>query len=54
MSIVKILKELKLSSVSTMNHLMDFGVYALAGCTNFILLYNYLKNNLSAFFGVQI
>ena len=34
----------KLSSVSTMNHLIDFGVYAPAGCTNFIiLLHNYFK-----------
>ena len=35
--IVKILKELKLSSVSAMNHLIDFGVCALVGCTNYIL-----------------
>ena len=40
---MKILKELKLSSVSTMKHLIDFGVCALAGCTSFIILHNYLK-----------
>ena len=33
---VNILWELKLSSVSTMNHLVDFGVGALAGCIIFI------------------
>ena len=42
-SIVKILKELKLSSVSTINHLIDFGVCALVGCTIFIILHNYFK-----------
>ena len=37
-----------------MNHLIDFGVYALAGCTNFIILHNYFKKiTLSAFLGVQ-
>ena len=40
---MKILKELKLSSVSTMNHLIDIGVSALAGCTFFIILHNYYK-----------
>ena len=35
-SIVNTLLELKLSSVSTMNHLIDLGVCALAGCKNFI------------------
>ena len=39
-SIVSILWELKLSSVSTMNHLIDLGVCALAGCTKF---YNLTK-----------
>ena len=32
-----------LSSVLTMNHLIDFGGYALAGCKNFIILQNYFK-----------
>ena len=40
---MKILKELNLLSVSIINHLIDFGVCALAGCTNFIILHNYLK-----------
>ena len=31
-----------------MNHFIDFGVCALAGCTNFIILHNYLKDILSA------
>ena len=35
--------QLKLSSVSTMNHLIDFGVYALAGRTNFIILHNHFN-----------
>ena len=35
-SIVSILWELKLSSVSTINHLIDLGVCAVADCTNFI------------------
>ena len=35
-SIVNILLELKLCSASTMNHLIDLGVCALVGCTNFI------------------
>ena len=34
---MKILLDLKLSSVSTMNHLIDFGVLALAGCTKGLL-----------------
>ena len=34
-----------------MKHLIDFGVCALAGCTNFIILhYYFIKNILSAFF----
>ena len=40
---MKILKELKLSSVSTMTHLIDFGGCALASCTHFILLHNNFK-----------
>ena len=40
-SSVKILSELKLSSVSTMNHLIEFGVCALVGCTNYMILHNY-------------
>ena len=39
--IVKILEELKLSSVSTMNHLIDSGVRAQVGCTNYIILHIY-------------
>ena len=35
--------QLKLSSVSTMNHLIDFAVCALAGCTNYIILHNCSK-----------
>ena len=35
--------KIELSSVSTKNHLIDFGVCALAGCTNFIILHNYFK-----------
>ena len=41
---MKILQELKLLSVSTMNHLIDLGVCALSGCTSFIILHNYFKN----------
>ena len=38
-----------------MNHLIYFGVCALAGCTNFKILHNYFnKIFFSAFFGVQI
>ena len=33
-----------------MNHLIDFGVYALVGCTNYIILHNYFK----CILGVQI
>ena len=40
---MKILLELKLSSVSTMNHLIDVGVCALAVRTNFIILHSYFK-----------
>ena len=33
-----------------MNHLIDFGVNALVGCTNYIILHNYFfKDILSAF-----
>ena len=33
-----------------MDRMIDFGVCALAGCTNFIILHNYFKKNiLSAF-----
>ena len=38
-----------------MNHLIDVGVCALAGCTNFVILNNYFqKKILSVFLGVQI
>ena len=38
-----------------MNHLNQFGVCELAGCTNIIILQNYFKKNiLIAFLGVQI
>ena len=48
--------ELKLSNVSTMNHLNDFQINAcaLVGCTNLIILHEYLiKIMLSAFLAVQ-
>ena len=45
---------MKQSSVSTMNHLIDFGVCALAGYTNFIILHNYLKRYFKCNFGVLI
>ena len=48
---MKILLELKLWSVSTMNHVIDFGVCALAGYTSFIILYNYFKKNFKCIFG---
>ena len=32
-----------------MNHLIDFGVCALLGCTNYIILHIFLKDILSAF-----
>ena len=35
-----------------MNHLIDFGVRALAGCTNFIILHNYFKHIFKAHFWV--
>ena len=35
---MEILLELMLSSVSTMNHLIDFGVCALTDCTHFNIL----------------
>ena len=37
-----------------MDHLIDIGVCALAGCTKFIILHNFFKYILSAFLGVQI
>ena len=39
-SIVSILLALKLSSVSTINHLINLGVCAVADCTNFISYQN--------------
>ena len=35
------IEAIKLSSVSTMNHLIDFGVRAQVGCTNYIILHIY-------------
>ena len=35
-----------------MNHLIDFGVCALAGCKTFIILHNYFKNIFYLHFGV--
>ena len=32
-----------------MNHLIDFGVCALVGCSNYIILQNYFKRYFSAF-----
>ena len=32
---------IEVSTVSTMNHLIDFGVCALVGCTSYIILHNY-------------
>ena len=49
---MKILSELKLLSVSTMNHLIDFGVCVLAGCTNFIILHNYFEKIFKVHFWV--
>ena len=49
---MKILGKLKLSSVSTMNHVIDFGVCALAGCTNLIILHNYFKKIFQVHFWV--
>ena len=34
-----------------MNHLIDFGVCALVGCTNYIILHNYLKKIFLVHFG---
>ena len=34
-----------------MNHLIDFGVCASEGCTNFIILHNYLKKTFKVHFG---
>ena len=50
--IVRKLRELKLSSVSTMNHLIDLGACALAGCTHFIILHDYFKKIFKVHFGV--
>ena len=36
-----------------MNHLIDFGVCALAGCTKFIILHNYFEIYFKCFLGVQ-
>ena len=53
-SFVNILWELKLSSVSTMNHLIGLGVCALVCYTNFITYQNdFLKDILGAFLDVQ-
>ena len=35
--------KLNISSVSTMNHLIDCGLCALAGCTHFTIVHNYSK-----------
>ena len=35
-----------------MNHLIDFGVCALADCTNFIILHNYFTKIFQLHFGV--
>ena len=37
-----------------MNHLIDVGVNALAGCTNFIIFHNYFKKTFKCILGVQI
>ena len=37
-----------------MNHLIDFGVCALTGCTNFVILHNYFKKIFKCILGVQI
>ena len=37
-----------------MNHLIDFGVCALAGRTNFIILHYYFKKITKCILGVQI
>ena len=36
-------KTLRIEAIelSTMNHLIEFGVFALAGCRNFIIIHNY-------------
>ena len=34
-----------------MNHLIDVGVCALVGCTNYIILYNYFQKIFSVHFG---
>ena len=48
---MKILQELKLSSISTMDHLIDFGVCALAGRTNFKNLNNNFQKIFLVHFG---
>ena len=37
-----------------MNHLIDFGVCALAGCTNFIILHKYFKKIFKYILGTQL
>ena len=37
-----------------MNHLIDFGVCALVGCTNYIILYNYCQKIFQLHFGCSI
>ena len=37
-----------------MNHLIDFGVCALAGSTSFIVLHNYFKKKFKCIFGCSI
>ena len=37
-----------------MNHLIDVGVYALAGFTNFVIFHNYFKKIFECILGVQI
>ena len=34
-----------------MNHLIDFGICAPAGCTHFIILHNYFKKQFKCIFG---
>ena len=45
---------LKLSSESTMNHLIDFGVCALVGCTNYIFYIITFKRYFKCIVGVEI
>ena len=37
--------------VPTMNQLIDVGVCALSGCTNFVILHNYFKKDIKCIFG---